>query len=137
MRTFERDYVILATGLSRCVAIGGKGDASLGRTVVTNMIDMDNIHAVREEIAVGYLDEDTQLPLQKYHTLFKLSVLKKYDLWKNARDCGYGDFLEVIYPPLTTEEKAERQKLLKEAAGKRKSGADIEFEADDMEEDEP
>ena len=100
-------------------------------------IDMDNIHAVREEMAVGYLDEDTQLPLQKYHTLFKLSVLKKYDLWKNARDCGYGDFLEVIYPPLTTEEKAERQKLLKEAAGKRKSGADIEFEADDMEEDEP
>ena len=44
----------------------------------------------------------------------KLCVLKMYDLFNNARDCGFGLQLITIYPALTTAQLVEWAKKKKE-----------------------
>ena len=86
-------------------------------------ITTDNIveHRVRND--AEYIDAATGLPKQKYHTLFKMSVLKKWDLWKNAQECGFGAFLVSVYPPLSAAENTERTRLINEQIANRGAGA--------------
>ena len=82
-------------------------------------ITYENLTQIRVQNNATYLDPHTNLPKQKYDELFKLSVLKKWDLWKNAQDCGHGAALSTVYPPLTAEEKTQRTKLIEENKSKR------------------
>ena len=79
-----------------------------------------------------HLDPDTSLPTQKYDAPFKLDVLKKWDLWKNAQDCGFGDFLLGTYPALTIEEAAERSRRKKE---RKEANDGDDYEESDEEDD--
>ena len=93
-------------------------------------ITVDNIATHRVKNNAAFLDPITNLPLRKYHELFVISVLKKWDLWKNAQDCGYGAALASVYPPLTEVERAERTKLIEQNKKKRASSDYID-EADE------
>ena len=93
-------------------------------------ITLDNIHSVRQDMLI-HLNSQTSLPERKYNTLFKLCVRKKWDLWKNGIDSGFGSFLSVVYPPLTNAEKDERTRLIQESVDSRNEG-----EHEDAEEEE-
>ena len=92
-------------------------------------ITVDNIREHRVKNAV-LLDPATNLPFRKYDQLFKISVLKKWDLWKNAQDCGHGAALASVYPPLTDVERAERTSLIEQNKNKRASSNYIDEEDD-------
>jgi hypothetical protein len=89
----------------------------------------DKLEEYREAMS-EFLDDDTGLPLQKYDELFEICVLKKWDLWKNGQETGYGAFLIRVYPALTVEELEERT-TKKEANKARANGDFLEGDDDD------
>ena len=91
-----------------------KGDKARG----TFRIDSDNIEqarqAMRPSLDIRRKKYGYTLPKRKYLQKMKLCVLKMYDLFNNARDCGFGLQLITIYPALTTAQLVEWAKKKKE-----------------------
>ena len=85
-----------------------KGDKKRG----TFRIDESNIREARAAMARNLDSNNNNLPTRKYLSLFLLDVLKIHDLWLNAKDCGYGEELILVYPKLTAAQKIQHTKLV-------------------------
>ena len=81
----------------------------------TFRVDVSNINKARKLLKkCKYLNAHAGLPTRKYLQLFKLCVLKIFDLRKNAVDCGKGPELIIPYPALTATQLVDHTRMVAE-----------------------